>query len=59
MAEAARREQVSREEGEGGDVAEVGGEVRGFGGQVGQGCAGVDGGGEGEERREGDGGEGC
>lgn len=45
MPKAARREEVCGEEGEGGDVTQVGGERGGLGGEVGEGCAGVDGGG--------------
>jgi hypothetical protein len=52
------RQEVGAEEGEGGDVPEVGGVELGFGGEVGVGCSGVYGGGEGEEGREGNGGEG-
>lgn len=55
MSETSRREQVCREEGEGGDVAQVGGVVLRLGGKIAEGCAGVDGGGECEEGGERDG----
>jgi hypothetical protein len=48
--------QVRGEEREGSDVAQVGGVELGFGGQVVESCAGVDGGGESEESGESEGG---
>jgi hypothetical protein len=49
VAEALGREQIGGEESECCDVPEVGGVVGGLGGEVGEGCAGVYCGGEGEE----------
>jgi hypothetical protein len=59
VAEACGRETVCREEGEGCYVAQVRGEVCGFGGEVEERCSRVYGCGEGEERGECDGGDGC
>lgn len=59
MSEASWREQICREESKGGDVSQIGGVVLRLGGEVAEGCAGIDGGGEGEEggqRNRGDGG---
>jgi len=55
MAESPRRHEICGEESEGGDVPQVGGVVLRFGGEVCEGCAGVDCRGEGEEGREGEG----